>query len=750
MYQKASTILQNNLFLLDSKCLNDINSNVYGYIITSDDVITCHNLNNKFNFDKNKMTCGAFVYVERTPNMINIYQDFNGSFGIYIYKNESGDFCISNSFIHLVNYVKKRYPITFNYDYAYTFYASDLCSQMYSDTMVNEISMFPKDCYISIDLNNNSYSLNKIDYKFNSIDIDSQKGIEVLDKWYNKWLSIIRNIKSNSNNLSIDLSGGFDSRMILSLFLNSKIDLNSIRIYTIEDNLHVHSEDFEIASMISKYYGFKLNNRSCIQNFPVPIDNMEGALSLSFYPKLCFHKQMYITNYYSRAPLYSFSGYGGECLRAYWNYDSKTYEQKLLNRCNDKHPLLKNFVKKQLKKVFADICDNCNTNINASDFADVLYGYTRARNHFGKNTVAKFFSNEITLSPLMDPLILQLKKSSMACSDDNLLMAVIFKRFSPELLQFKFEGKRSIACSTLEEAQRIIDKYPKYATKSYELLGAVASPTEFTVNEEPLPYKTEDIHKSIRTIVTSNEFKKFCSAYFYDEICDECEKFYHATSYHPLQQYYVLLSMVKIMKDVIESKNSDLGFNYNSSLYSYTDNKTLNYDKKQISQLIKDQIFNQLTNLLLPVRIDLKTDAPNNELIITTQGNIRKTNDIGYIVQYQKTNNIINIRATKDSSLKIIFRSNDRRYDGKGYPFWVDYNSIKINGKDVLKKPVALCHDHPYIYEMNVKCEQVIVLEVVCSHHKYSFNELVDIITKFSTIPLEQLDIKQLIDLSSL
>ena len=612
MYQNADKILKSNLFIIDSKHLEDIESNIYGYIVTPNGIVTDQNINSKFNFNKDEMTCGAFIYIEKTLDKINIYQDFNGSFGLYLYKNALGNFCISNSFIHLVNYVKKKYPITFNYFYAYTFYASDLCSQMYSDTMVNEISMLPKDGYISIDIPNVSYFFNKIDYKFNSVDIDSQKGIDILDKWQKKWVSIIRNIKVISNNLSIDLSGGFDSRMMLSLFLNSKIDLNSIRIYSIEDNLHVHSEDYEIASMIANYYGFKLNNRNCIQTFPIPIDSMEGAISLSFYPKLCFHKLMNFTNYYYRAQLYSFSGYGGECLRSYWNYDSNTYKQKLFKRCVDKQPLIKDFINKQLEKLFKDICVNCNTDVNAPDFADILYGYTRARNHFGKNAVTKFFSNEIILSPLMDPLILQLKKHSKSCSDDNLLMAVIFQRFSPELLQFKFEGRRSIKDSTIEEAQRIINNSSKCDAPSYEPLGKVECQDIFSVNEDSLPYRGDDILKSIRNIVTSNDFRNFCSAYFYDEICDECERFYQSTKYYPLQQYYSLLSMVKIMKDVIESQNSDLGFNY------YINIKSFDHDKNQLNQ---SELLNK-SNIIDP------NTSENFAQSITNGDNIFKFKDI--------------------------------------------------------------------------------------------------------------------------
>ena len=90
--------------------------------------------------------CGVFALIR---DKIIISQDFNGSYGIYLYENEN-EFIISNSFFKLVNYVKEDYTITLNKEYADAFIAADFCSLIYEETLVNEIRLLPKNYELSI------------------------------------------------------------------------------------------------------------------------------------------------------------------------------------------------------------------------------------------------------------------------------------------------------------------------------------------------------------------------------------------------------------------------------------------------------------------------------------------------------------------------------------------------------------------------------------------------------------------------
>jgi hypothetical protein len=103
-----------------------------------------------------------------------------------------------------------------------------------------------------------TFKIHYIDYKENSVPFESQEGLNIIDKWVDKWGYIFRSLKIQTNNIMLDLSGGFDTRTVLSILLNSGIDINEILINSINDTLHCHEEDFIIARNISKKFGFKL------------------------------------------------------------------------------------------------------------------------------------------------------------------------------------------------------------------------------------------------------------------------------------------------------------------------------------------------------------------------------------------------------------------------------------------------------------------------------------------------------------
>ena len=82
--------------------------------------------------------------------------------------------------------------------------------------------------------------------------------------------------------------------------------------------------------------------------------------------------------------------------------------------------------------------------------------------------------------------------------------------------------------------------------------------------------------------------------------------------------------------------------------------------------------------------------------------------------------------------LRLEFRGSDKRFAGTRFPLWVDYKSIKINGKEQLTAPVATWHDKPYRFEMPVKDGQVINIEVAQQYHQYTKDELKDVILKLN------------------
>lgn len=82
----------------------------------------------------------------------------------------------------------------------------------------------------------------------------------------------------------------------------------------------------------------------------------------------------------------------------------------------------------------------------------IHYNETRSRFHFGKSIIESYFSNMVTLTPLIDSNLRKLKTYDND-SDAKLLIAIIFLRYCPQLLDFEFDGGRKIDLDTINYAK---------------------------------------------------------------------------------------------------------------------------------------------------------------------------------------------------------------------------------------------------------------------------------------------------------
>lgn len=94
-----------NRFIIDSS--NYIDTKLYGYMITDDGKII-------ENYNGKNTRNGCFCLIINKNNNIDIYQDYYGCFGIYLYEKENY-FALSNNLLYLINYLHGK--LTLNEDY---------------------------------------------------------------------------------------------------------------------------------------------------------------------------------------------------------------------------------------------------------------------------------------------------------------------------------------------------------------------------------------------------------------------------------------------------------------------------------------------------------------------------------------------------------------------------------------------------------------------------------------------------------
>jgi len=234
---------------------------MYGYSISKDGILT-DNYYKQLGYYYVPEPQGVYVIIRKIKNQIELYQDFHGNYGIYIYENKKENyFALSNSFLLLEKYILEKQKISLNSDFADNFVVSNLCTPSVHETMIKEITKISSNAFVIINSQTKKYKFSYFDYKENTIPLESKEGLITIDKWVDKWGYIIRSLLKKSNNVASDLTGGLDTRIVLSILLNSGIDLNDILINTSKDKKLCHEEDFRIASDIASRYSFKLNSK---------------------------------------------------------------------------------------------------------------------------------------------------------------------------------------------------------------------------------------------------------------------------------------------------------------------------------------------------------------------------------------------------------------------------------------------------------------------------------------------------------
>ena len=437
---------------------------MYGFTISKKGILTDNYYKQQGKYEE-PFPQGVYIMIRKINNKLILNQDFYGSYGIYIYENKDENenyFALSNSFLLLEEYLVGKQKLSLNKDFADNLIVTDLCSFSIDETLIKEIKQIQANTFLVIDIKTKTYKINYIDYKENSIPLESQEGLNILDNWIDKWGYIFRSLKRQTDYISADLSGGFDTRVMITILLNSGINMNELNIHSILDSKNGHDVDYKIASNISSKFGFKLNNFTFDEDYIMW--DFKDSLFNTIYSKLGFHKEFYLKYKFFKKPRFSFTGSGGESLRGAPNVP------------------IKNFIKiNSMKKIFGHEEEFYNSSerlLNRSisllkteklfsndyEIAFDLYSRSIGRNHFGKAALENFMSNIYTIQPLMDPDIKKIKFDVNNISSHDLI-AYIYIRYAHELIDFPFQGNRKLDLKSIKKAQLLNNISKQYEIK---------------------------------------------------------------------------------------------------------------------------------------------------------------------------------------------------------------------------------------------------------------------------------------------
>ena len=441
----------------------------------------------------------------------------------------------------LEEYLLGKQNISFNKDFANNFVISRLCSPSIHETLINEIVKLPSNVVIIINVKKKQYKAYYIDYQENTIPLESKEGLKIIDEWVDKWGYIFRSLKEQTDNYSFDLSGGFDTRTVLSILISSGIDLKNIHIKSAKDkNNPDHVEDLIIAGNISSKFGFKLNdfyldNKSTIWS-------TKDTLFCSMYSKLGFHKEFYLKDRFYNKPRFIFTGEGGENIRGYPGYPIKKYIEGISSQAKQIFGKEKIFYNSSMRlcKRSVDLLKSRRTFENSYEISSDFYSKGRTRNHYGKAVVEGFLSNIYLLQPLIDPDIKKIKFDIKEKWPHDLI-AYIYTRFAHDLIYFPIQGKRIINLESLKKAEKLNNEAKPYKIKS-ELNQNFFIDVK---RKTPVPPSINDksADDCLKSLFKTTHFIQNINKIYDNDIYDWAMKYSKNTTFFPLKHGYGLLAI---------------------------------------------------------------------------------------------------------------------------------------------------------------------------------------------------------------
>lgn len=723
-YLKDSPNVLDNFFVITSNDdLDVIIPRIYGYAITENEIaINLKNYNKEIAVD----SPGCYVQIKTDKNKIEIQQDYFGCFGLYLY--QSGDFfAISNSFLFLITKLKNL-EVNINKDFLAAFANETTAILSGYETLLSEVKILPRNSYFVIDKNTKSFNIQIFHNTETNVPINSREGIELLDKWHNKWNNIINSLLKAGEYVSCDISGGKDSRAAFSCLFKDNLDLDSIQFNSSKGDVHTLSEDYQIATQISKIKKIELNKISS-KSRRIRISSTQSLIN-SLLAKGGFHKELMCQSFYENKPRFNINGMVAD-LRDFWAIPVSEFIDDVSNRT--KFNTINS--RESTEKILRNTIDTIESLSPKEWFElehtakDYFYRNVRMRHQYGRVSVEFFLSNIVSLSPLLDPILYKLDQKISSQTDYDLIYAVIYDRYLEDLENVPFDSNREVISATRNESKKINQSFPFKKSKKkiqYSVLKSVS-----IVSKESTDVNTP--LDSLIEIFKSEPCKELTNTVLGDEAYKHALKYLEHHKYHSyvfaagLVEIYSILYILMFNNLIKMAKFKDA----NGKSFLYHNNG----------------ILSEIFKILESIRIDIKNIASNTNSVSILRSNdsnvyietpipLKSKFGNSKIIQSRNKNLILDFSSDQDGEIEIRIASPYINIDNQILPIKTDINYFRLfnvsNNQLIINidEQLTVTQRKPKILKIKYKKGDKLRLETAWFPFIYSQNEVADLISK--------------------
>lgn len=372
---------------------------------------------------------GRFSIAKKQNESLEARTDDFGQDILYYYCDED-NWAISNSFRDLFYHLNQN-KIYLTADFGLMRMGrlkhSLFQSLFTNETYFKEIKVLPIDKVIKINKDNSgkySVHLNKCnDINLYKSDITDEEVALNLQEYCNLSLRKIKTLQDCFKKIVCDISGGNDSRIILSLLLASGGDRSSIRFASNRN----WEKDYKIATLLSKKFNLKINN---VGYFSRSVD-AEESYNLWKRGNLGTYYPVYFPRHNQTTAVMHFHGAGGGGIRNAYGYDFYEFCDFLQNNLSNSKDLYQ--VIQKLSSEFERL------GINVDEPQALMFHYRnfRSRFHFGRSSFRNL--HDFLFTPLYSLNLCRLA-SYYADKPFNQIYFDLLTLIKPELREIPFDS----------------------------------------------------------------------------------------------------------------------------------------------------------------------------------------------------------------------------------------------------------------------------------------------------------------------
>ena len=435
--------------------------------------------------------------------------------------------------------------------------------------------------------------------------------------------------------------------------------------------------------------------------------------------------------------LYRLSGAAGEGIRHRWQMTPREFIKRTnLNANSYSYNLVRELTASIKNLVEFGLHSVCNKHqikdAESVDIPQLFYCETRSRFHFGRDTLCNYLLNNVLLTPAIDSEVRTLHLHTKECPDYNLLIALLFTRFAPDLLNFPFDLNRSISPETVAYAQKLNERFPrrtatdKIAAKKFHLQPRDTRAEKILASGRKNPNIPRDLPEAcLKAMFESGKTYGLFTSYFDSEFYRYAASYYDTHIFGRTRPIYAITGVAQVLEDVAISQRNYPPYQ-DVKRYLEQDFYLINDYENNAAQIIKE--FNGYFTARIQFQLWQKNAKDSLKVVSISDDKAKlsspgwyKKNGVGYVITSYVGKLKIVAKTLEEGQIRLNLLGLDIRNpddNSKRIPYWIYYTKLVVNGKTILNEITPTWHDKPYLYKTDVKAGEEITIEVEWIPHR--------------------------------